>query len=346
MTENAETITLSEVLGVCSLKQHPSWGRRGPTGGSSLRFWGMLVSPSRFVWVARFALVMLVAIVITGSIVRLTGSGLGCVDWPQCNEERFVDVSSGHAAIEQVNRLFTGLVALSVILALGTSLLLRPRSKRLVVLSVGLVLGVLAQVVIGGIVVLTGLHPSSNMIHFLVSVVLVALSRLLLNEAKLIARSDSQASVPPKALSWSWALFIATTATIFAGTVVTATGPHAGDENAPRFDLDLRQTVQVHGVLAWITAGLLLFGLWKCFGKWRSLRRNVEAMLGVFLGQMFVGYVQYFSGVPAQLVAVHIALSMGVVITGIDVVWRASARRSISDVPPAANDLARRVPSH
>ena len=299
----------------------------------------MVVSPSRFVWVARFALVMLVAIVITGSIVRLTGSGLGCVDWPQCNEERFVDVSSGHAAIEQVNRLFTGLVALSVILALGTSLLLRPRTKRLVVLSVGLVLGVLAQVVIGGIVVLTGLHPSSNMIHFLVSVVLVALSRWLLNEARQLESTETAVPISTRASSWSWALFFATTATIVAGTVVTATGPHAGDENAPRFDLDLRQTVQVHGVLAWITAGLLLYGLWKCFGEWRSLRRSVEVMLGVFLAQMFVGYVQYFSGVPAQLVAIHIALSMGVVIAGIDVVWGTSKRRAVSSKMLAATDL-------
>jgi cytochrome c oxidase assembly protein subunit 15 len=299
----------------------------------------MVVSPSRFVWVARFALVMLVAIVITGSIVRLTGSGLGCVDWPQCNEERFVDVSSGHAAIEQVNRLFTGLVALSVILALGTALLLRPRNARLIVLAIGLVLGVLAQVVIGGIVVLTGLHPSSNMIHFLVSVILVALSRWLLNEAHVLSEQQASSPVPRNAFAWSWVLFVTTTLTIFAGTVVTATGPHAGDENAPRFDLDLRQTVQVHGVMAWITAGLLLYGLWKCFGEWRSMRRSVEVMLGVFLAQMFVGYVQYFSGVPAQLVAVHIALSMGVVIAGIDVVWGTSKRRTVNAKTLAATDL-------
>ena len=121
--------------------------------------------------------------------------------------------------------------------------------------------------------------------------------------------------------------------------MVTATGPHAGDENAPRFDLDLRQTVQVHGVMAWITAGLLLYGLWKCFGEWRSMRRSVEVMLGVFLAQMFVGYVQYFSGVPAQLVAIHIALSMGVVVAGIDVVWGTSKRRAINAKTLAATDL-------
>lgn len=305
----------------------------------------MVVSPSRFVWIARFALVMLVAIVITGSIVRLSGSGLGCVDWPQCNEERFVDVSSGHAAIEQVNRLFTGLVALSVILALATSLLLKPRSKRLVKISIGLVLGVLAQVVIGGIVVLTGLHPSSNMIHFVVSAVLVCLSKLLLNEANLVAGSDPPRFVSKRTTRWSWVLFTTTTATIFVGTVVTATGPHAGDENAPRFDFDLRHTVQAHGVLAWVSAGLLLFGLRKAFGEWRALRRSLETFLGVFLAQMFVGYVQYFSGVPAQLVAVHIALSMGVVITGIDVVWRSSGRWAVSALQRDSVDHGLRAPT-
>lgn len=282
---------------------------------------------------------MLVAIVITGSVVRLTGSGLGCVDWPECNEERFIDVSSGHAAIEQVNRLFTGLVALSVILALGTSLLMRPRSRRLVALSIGLVVGVLAQVVIGGIVVLTGLHPSSNMVHFLVSVVLVAMSRWLLNEARRLAgRGDTNNTVPRTSL-WGSALMLSTIATIVAGTVVTATGPHAGDENAPRFDLDLRSTVQVHGVLAWITAILLLYGIWKSFSDWRALRRSIEVMLGVFLAQMFVGYLQYFSGVPAQLVALHIAISMGVVITTMDVMWHCRPRSEISAQQPASVGL-------
>jgi len=290
----------------------------------------VVVTPNRYVWIARFALVMLVAIVVTGSVVRLTGSGLGCVDWPECNEERFIDVSSGHAAIEQVNRLFTGLVALSVILALGTSLLMKPRSRRLVVLSIGLVLGVLAQVVIGGIVVLTGLHPSSNMIHFLVSVVLVAMSRWLLNEARRLAGHDPAEAGPRGSSRWSRALTLSTIATIVAGTVVTATGPHAGDENAPRFDLDLRSTVQVHGVLAWITAILLVYGIWKAFSEWRALRRSIEVMLGVFLAQMFVGYLQYFSGVPAQLVAVHIAISMGVVITTVDVMWRCTPQPNFS----------------
>ncbi|MFM2114194.1 MAG: hypothetical protein RL643_1153, partial [Actinomycetota bacterium] len=115
------------------------------------------LSISRYSVIAWIAFASLYIIIVTGSLVRLTGSGLGCVDWPACNEERFVDVSSPHAAIEQLNRLFTGVVALSVIAAALAALAVRPRNQRLVRLAMLLVLGVLGQVVLGGIVVLTGL---------------------------------------------------------------------------------------------------------------------------------------------------------------------------------------------
>ncbi|MEN9286446.1 MAG: hypothetical protein RIS39_438, partial [Actinomycetota bacterium] len=138
---------------------HVDGGQRSARG-LSLRRYRVIV------WIA---FVSLYVIIVTGSLVRLTGSGLGCVDWPACNEERFVDVSTPHAAIEQLNRLFTGVVAASVIAAVLAALLVRPRQRRLVRLALWLVAGVLAQVVLGGIVVLTGLHPLSNMGHFLLS---------------------------------------------------------------------------------------------------------------------------------------------------------------------------------
>lgn len=276
---------------------------------------------------------MLVAIVITGSIVRLTGSGLGCVDWPQCNEERFVDVSSGHAAIEQVNRLFTGLVALAVILALCTSVLMRPRSPRLVWLSVGLVVGVVAQVVIGGIVVLTGLHPSSNMVHFLVSVALVMMARTLIWESRVHAGEVQPTKISRGLWVWGASLQVAVLTTIVAGTVVTATGPHAGDENAPRFNFELSEVVRIHGVLAWVAGGILLFGIRQSFSRWRMIRRPIEVLLGLLLAQILLGYLQYFSGVPTQLVAIHIAVSMAVVIATTDVGWSTWRRASFSELP-------------
>lgn len=297
------------------------------------------LTPSRFVWVSRVALAMLVTIVVTGSLVRLSGSGLGCVDWPQCNEERFVDVSSAHAAIEQINRLFTGLVALSVILALASSLLTRPRIRVVVGVSLALVMGVLAQVVIGGIVVLTGLHPTSNMLHFMVSVVLVGSARILVWESRVIAGDVQLATYERPQVIWSRLLVAAASTTVVAGTIVTASGPHAGDESAPRFDIDLSSVVRVHGIFAWITAGILLYGVWRSKTEWRRLRGGMEVLLGLLVAQIFVGYLQYFSGVPAQLVAVHIALSMGLVIAATDLVWKTSRVRSAEGQPLFAAGL-------
>ena len=126
------------------------------------------LSYSSFLRISRISLVSLYAIIITGSLVRLTGSGLGCADWPQCSSTKFVDVSTGHAAIEQVNRLFTGVVSAAVIAAVLGSIFVTPRRRSLIWLSSGLVVGVLAQVILGAVVVLTGLNPWSNMAHFLV----------------------------------------------------------------------------------------------------------------------------------------------------------------------------------
>ena len=116
-------------------------------------------------------------IVVTGAAVRLTGSGLGCDDWPNCNDQQLVDVSSGHAAIEQVNRLFTGLVAFAVIAAVLGSLWRQPRRRDLTWLSLGLVAGVLGQIVLGGITVLVDLHPVAVQGHMLLSQALVAVRR-------------------------------------------------------------------------------------------------------------------------------------------------------------------------
>lgn len=272
-----------------------------------------------FVQVARVALFSLVAIIITGSLVRLTGSGLGCVDWPACNEERFVDVSSGHAAIEQINRLFTGVVAASVMAAVLSSLFVRPRVRSLVGLSVAEVVGVLAQVVVGGIVVLTGLNPWSNMAHFLISIVLVTAGVLLIHETKWHLLPGSS-----RVNTGSWrasavALVVAASTVMVLGTVVTGTGPHAGDENAIRLGFDLGTVVRIHAIAVWVFLAVLVFVALTVRRRAAShLVRPVEVVLAWTLAQGLVGYVQYFSGVPALLVALHVAGSV--------FVWMATVR--------------------
>lgn len=284
-----------------------------------------VLSESGYRRITLAALVALYSIVVTGSLVRLTGSGLGCVDWPRCNEEKFIDVSSGHGAIEQVNRLFTGLVTASVILAVLGSLRLAQRRRVLTGLSIGLVVGVLAQVVIGGIVVLTGLNPWANMAHFLVSMVL--LSNALVLHRSVGAHEDSPRPRNRKLDPLIAVAGICGVAAVVTGTVVTATGPHAGDEDAIRFGFSIHNVARIHGSTVILTLGVIASLLWRTKGKDHALETKVAKLFGLGLLQALVGYVQYLADVPAMLVAVHIALAAGVWLALTDVLWTASSRR-------------------
>src|SRR3954470_13110353 len=144
-------------------------------------------------------------IVVTGGAVRLTGSGLGCDDWPRCNDQQLVDVSSGHAAIEQVNRSFPGLGARAVTLAVLGSLWRRPRRRDLTWLSLGLVAGVIGQIVLGGITVLVDLNPLAVAGHMLLSQAIVACAVVLVKRA---GEPDGarRAVVTPTSRWLTWAL--------------------------------------------------------------------------------------------------------------------------------------------
>lgn len=266
------------------------------------------ISPKTFQVVTGVAFASLCTIVVSGALVRLTGSGLGCSDWPQCNDTKFVDVTSGHTLIEQANRLFTGVVSASVILAVLLAHLIRPRRRDLVLLAWSLVIGVLAQVVIGGIVVLTGLNPFANMAHFLVSMVLVACSFTLMRRASDATSTLVFRPLNSRARQLSRALFVFSVAAIVTGTVVTATGPHAGDEDAVRFGFALTSVARIHSVTILLTIGLTIFLAIKSArdSDYFSLREPLQTLLFVSVAQAGVGYTQYFTGVPAALVAAHI----------------------------------------
>lgn len=277
------------------------------------------VTPERYTKVAVVALALLCIIVVTGAAVRLTGSGLGCEDWPRCNEERFIDVSTAHGAIEQVNRLFTGLVAAGVILAVLAALKRVPRRPDLVRLAWGLVAGVVGQVVLGGIVVLTDLHPLANQGHFVLSMILVT------NATVLVMRSRDRSALPiPTALRRAArSTVLMGCLAILTGTVVTGSGPHAGDEEARRFDLDISSIARIHGISVILTLGALLLTI-------RLARRNadswsrgagiLETTMAVGVVQGIVGYVQYFNDIPAALVAVHVLGATGLMIC-LTVLW-------------------------
>jgi cytochrome c oxidase assembly protein subunit 15 len=265
------------------------------------------VSQSAFRTVVGVALGSLTVIIFSGAMVRLTGSGLGCEDWPRCNSTKFVDVSTGHTLIEQANRLFTGVVSMSVIAAVLLAHFRRPLRKDLVRLAWGLVIGVLAQIIIGGIVVLTGLNPYANMAHFLVSLVLVA------NAFVLYRRSGDQPVTylregPVPIVMAIRLVVISCALALITGTVVTATGPHAGDENAVRFGFTLTSVARVHSVTVLITVALIIFLAIRAkqLNGDSSTRDAIQALLLAAVFQGAVGYVQYFNGVPVVLVAVHI----------------------------------------
>lgn len=285
---------------------------------------------SRVSWAC---LVSLYAIIVTGSMVRLTGSGLGCADWPRCSDQHFVDVSTVHAAIEQVNRLFTGIVAIAVIAAALLSLLLQPRQRRIIWLSLGLVAGVVAQVLIGAIVVISGLHPAFNMAHFLVSILLVTTSfGLLCRVRRLQLRSSlaqdeffisavtDEGEISRRTRRLIGLIVVLVLGVLIAGTVVTGSGPHAGDETAPRFPFSIQGVTRIHSAVVWVVlvSVIVLFRrIRRNPGEWRVLSRAVETLTVALVGQGFLGYFQYYVGVPAGLVALHVGVSVAVWISAL-----------------------------
>ncbi len=279
------------------------------------------VSLRTYTRVSWACLVSLYAIVVTGSLVRLTGSGLGCHDWPRCSDQRFVDVSTSHAAIEQINRLFTGVVAVAVIAAALLSLRLNPRHKSLTWLSLGLVAGVLAQVLLGAIVVISGLHPAFNMAHYLVSILLITTAFELLFRVRALQQNPVALSpVSPKTRRLTRVILALLVGVLFAGTVVTGSGPHAGDETAPRFGFSIQRVTQVHSSFVWLSlmAVIVLFvRVRRDTLEWNRLSQNLELLLLMLVAQGFLGYFQYFVGVPAGLVAIHVGLSVAVWISAL-----------------------------
>ena len=269
----------------------------------------MRISPERYRLITVVALGLLIAIVISGAAVRLTGSGLGCDDWPNCNDERLIDVSSGHAAVEQVNRLFTGLVAVAVMAAVLGSLVRTPRRRDLTWLSLGLVAGVLGQIVLGGITVLVELHPVAVQSHLLLSMVLVATAVTLVRRAGEPDDVERGALVNSRTHWLIWALAATTAAGIITGTVVTGAGPHAGDEEARRFSVDIGDAARVHGVTVMIALvlALAIVVVTRRTPDAQIVNGPLSSWLFVGLLQAGVGYTQYFNEVPALLVGIHVA---------------------------------------
>lgn len=280
------------------------------------------LSIERYAWITRASLASLCVIVVSGAAVRLTGSGLGCEDWPRCNEERFIDVSSVHGAIEQVNRLFTGVVTVLVIASVLAARFLAEHRKDLERLAWLLVVGVVGQIVLGGIVVLTDLNPVANQGHFLLSMFLVGTGLILVRKA---SGRDERVELPKRETGFIRAIGVLGSLAIVTGTMVTGAGPHAGDEKAPRLDVGIETVARIHGIVVMLTLVAIVALLVRLRGRgFGRVHSHIESLLAIGVVQATVGYVQYFNDIPALLVGIHIALATAFFLT-IVALWQVVA---------------------
>lgn len=277
-----------------------------------------------------------IGIVVTGGVVRLTGSGLGCPTWPRCTEESFTPhgALSMHSAIEFGNRLLTFVLAAVAIATFVAALRVGRAGVTRLALVLGL--GVPAQAVLGGFTVLLDLNPWVVAGHLLISMAMISLAVLLLRRVY-----DEDAPrvpvVPPAVGRLAWLTYVAGWAVLYAGTVVTGSGPHAGDVDSPRNGLDPRAMSQLHADTVFLFIGLtigLLLAL-HAVGAPAAARRAALVLLVVELSQGLVGFVQYFTGLPIAVVSVHL---LGSALVAAAMTWalvetRAAAVHDRQDAP-------------
>lgn len=270
----------------------------------------MQVAPARYRQIAIGALAALSVIIVTGAAVRLTNSGLGCDDWPACNSTSLIDVSSTHAAIEQINRLFTGVVGAAVILAVLASRRRTPRRRDLTLLSWWLVIGVIANAVLGGISVKVDLHPMAVQGHLLLSMMLIVAGTILVRRSGESDGVPLRRTVSGSTQRLTWLVFGVTSVAILTGTVVTGAGPHAGDEMAERLDVAIPTAARLHAVTVLTALALAVLLAWRLrsiAGDRRVLAGPLERWILAGVGQAALGYIQYFNDVPELLVGIHVA---------------------------------------
>jgi cytochrome c oxidase assembly protein subunit 15 len=305
------------------------------------------VSPATYRRVTFVAAVLLAVIIVTGGAVRLTGSGLGCPDWPNCDPGHLTprNASDVNAMVEFLNRVFTALVSVAVALAVIGAFLRSPRRRDLIWLSFGLVAGFFAQAVLGGLTVLFKLQPQFVMAHFLLSFALLA-NALVLHRRAGQPSGPSHLRVAPAVRHAGTLMVVAISVVAVTGTVVTGSGPHGGDAKAKRFSYSIPQVAKIHGTAVVLFLGLVLITFWL-------LRRTRAATadqhrLGIVLvlacAQAAIGYIQYFNGIPALLVGFHIAGATAV-FAAVVYFWLHLTEREPAEPHPPAPTMPSRPPA-
>lgn len=300
---------------------------RRPSARIWARFWAGTSSPA---FLRRFAAVTVWAVavgIVSGGAVRLTGSGLGCNDWPACTSTSVVAPLSFHPWMEFGNRLVNALITVGIVGAAVAALRRRPRRRDLLGVSGALVAGVFGEVVLGGETVLHKLAPQFVLGHFLLAMALMVAALVLWHRSRLPERPlvdhEGWAVALPKRrlvrreqLLASRVMLAWTFVVVTLGTVVTGTGPHAGAPGVPRFGFSLHTVAQLHGSSVEVLLVLTVATLWWMHrtGAPQAVLRRAEILLVVLVAQAGVGYTQYFTGDPVALVGIHIAGATSVVV--------------------------------
>lgn len=252
-------------------------------------------------------LVTNIVIVLTGGAVRLTASGLGCPTWPECTDGAFVAHSSLgiHGAIEFGNRLLTFVLTAVVVATFVVAWWVRRADRTVRWLTVAVALTIPLQAVVGGITVLTKLNPWIVSLHFLVSMAIVALCTVLVRRVAWPSLRVGERVRSVRLAGWLPAFSAALV--LAAGTVVTGSGPHAGDAGAARNGLSPAGASQLHADLVFLLLGLTVGAVLVGRAAARpALRRAATVLVGVELVQAVIGFVQYFTGLPIGLVDLHL----------------------------------------
>ncbi len=285
------------------------------------------------------AVVANAGIAVTGGAVRLSESGLGCPSWPRCTSGSLLPTGTNptgavHQGIEFGNRLLTFLVFATAVACVIAAWRLRPRRRDVRAIALLLPLGVVAQAVLGGITVLAKLNPLTVAPHFLLSMVLTYVAVWL--HARTAEGDDRPALLVRREIQLGTRLLVGVLAAILiAGTLVTATGPHAGDIHTRRLGWDPTMVTQFHADLVFLYVGLviaLILGLHATRAPQRT-RRRAHLLLGVVVLQGVIGYVQYFTHVPAVLVGVHILGATLAVIATARLFFSTRERGPVPDAP-------------
>lgn len=279
------------------------------------------------------SLISQIGIIITGGAVRLTKSGLGCANWPNCMPGSMTPTPEMgiHGLIEFGNRLLTFVLIVIAVAMIISVWRMRRTQRTIYLLSLSLLSVIPVQAIIGGITVWTKLNPWVVSLHFLASAVLVGLATLLVNRTGMQLKGEREIIAVPSSgtqRALGWTILIAAAAAVVLGTIVTGTGPHAGDAAAPRhnFSADLVTRIHVAPVYLLVAATALAVVTAYRYNTAKHLKTALWLLVATILVQAAIGYIQHFNGLPILLVLFHM-LGSALLVSAATNVWDRSTGR-------------------